>query len=299
MYDDINVAQSRKVYLSPAIFYLDTQVSIINITTRLVVSFFLLGAKPLLKAGRPIYPSLRTTHSKFLRAYFYLASLLLLIVIVLPLYYVYFPFRVLYTPLETDPLALRGRFLGLFNQSLNVPRPVLVFPLVRDDIPNLLIPREPKRPHQIKHGLLFILGLNHQVHIGRTGRQRRDARAMFPPVARREGARTGFRVVHLLPDPLARPGTADACAEGRLGDVPGALATLGGVEDDVVVVVVQDQRDVELLAHGEQVVDGPRDVVVLEDQPAPDGVGQRLIGLAEPVDGRWFPAGFGKGTAHV
>lgn len=69
---------------------------------------------------------------------------------------------------------------------------------------------------------------------------------MLAALAARDGGGGGLAVVHFRGDALAGPGGQDAGEE--VDDVFGALADLGGVEDDVVVVEVQDHGDVEFLA---------------------------------------------------
>lgn len=117
---------------------------------------------------------------------------------------------------------------------------------------------------------------------------------MFAALHGRYSGGRWLRVVHLLCDALARPRLSDGRVE--LHDVLGAFAQLGGVEDDVVMVIVQDEWDVELLADGEQVMDVPANVVVLEYQSVFDGWREGSVVLAEAVQCFLFVA---KGAAHV
>ena len=70
--------------------------------------------------------------------------------------------------------------------------------------------------------------------------------------------------MHFLRYVFAGPGCADTREEGA--DVVCSFADLRGREDDVVVVEVEAERDGEFFAYGEQVMDGPGDVVVFEDE---------------------------------
>lgn len=123
---------------------------------------------------------------------------------------------------------------------------------------------------------------------------------MLAPVPRRHRARAWLRVVHLLLDVLARPRRGDARGDLGLRDVVGAFAhARGRVEDDVVMVIVEHHGDVELFTNREEVVHGPDDVVVFEDQAAFDRVRQGLVVLAEAVEGRGLATMFGEHAAHV
>jgi hypothetical protein len=109
---------------------------------------------------------------------------------------------------------------------------------------------------------------------------------MFPPLppCDRFGARLG--VVHLLRDTLLGPGRPDPRVE--VHDILGPLPQLSRVEDDVVMMEIQDHRDVQLFAHRQEVMDAPRDVVVLEHQPLLDLVGQFEVILLEPLECGFF-----------
>ncbi len=74
------------------------------------------------------------------------------------------------------------------------------------------------------------------------------------------------------------------------------FADLRGGEDDVVVVEVEAEGNVEFFADGEQIVDGPGNVVVLEDQAAFDGWGEGGVVCAETVECCGFVT---EGSAHV
>ena len=104
---------------------------------------------------------------------------------------------------------------------------------------------------------------------------------MLAALGARDGGWGGLAVVHFGGDGLACPGGKNPGEE--VDDVSGALADLGGVEDDVVVVEVEDHGDVEFLAQGQEFVDGPADVVVFEHEALLHVGGERGVVLAKAV----------------
>lgn len=148
--------------------------------------------------------------------------------------------------------------------------------------------RELEGAHEFEDGLFFIFGFDHEVHVRRARRQGRDAGVVFPSLPARDGFGRGFGVVHFRGDVLAFPGGENAGVE--VDDVFGAFADLGGVEDDVVVVVVEDHGDIELFAQGQKLMNTPADVVVLEDQPVFDALWEGGIVFTEAGQGCFLVA---------
>ena len=111
---------------------------------------------------------------------------------------------------------------------------------------------------------------------------------MFASLSARDGFRGGFGIMHFRSNVFAFPGGEDARVEGD--DVFGAFADLGGVEDDVVVVVVEDEGDVEFFAEREEFVDAPADVVVFEDEAVFDALWEGGVILAETGEGGFLVA---------
>jgi hypothetical protein len=69
--------------------------------------------------------------------------------------------------------------------------------------------------------------------------------------------------VHLLGDLLPRPCRPDVIV--KLHDVQSPSPKLACVKYDVVMMIIQHQRDVKLLANREEVMNGLADVVVFKN----------------------------------
>lgn len=94
--------------------------------------------------------------------------------------------------------------------------------------------------------------------------------------------------MHFLGDVFAVPSGLDAWKE--VHNVARAFAELVGVENDIVVVEIEDEGDIELLADGEKIVHAPRNIVILQHDPILDTLRQRRVIRLEPLDGRLFVA---------
>lgn len=130
---------------------------------------------------------------------------------------------------------------------------------------------------------------------------------MFAALTTCDGGRGGFGIVHLLTDLFSVPGGFDARVEGH--DVEGSFADMGGVEEDVVVVEVEDHGDVEsrkreryvshvslvhgmcflLFADGEQIMHRPANIIVLEYQSFLYAIRELGIVLPESIQCLRFP----------
>lgn len=119
---------------------------------------------------------------------------------------------------------------------------------------------------------------------------------MLAAVARGDGTVAGFGVVHLLLDALALPGVGDALLQLGFRNVEGSFAAVGGVEANVVVVVVEHQGDVELFANRQEVVDGPAYIVVFENEAVLAGLREAGVILLEALQRGGFVAEL---AAHV
>lgn len=111
---------------------------------------------------------------------------------------------------------------------------------------------------------------------------------MFPPLATGEGFGARLAVVHFRGDVLALPRGQDARVE--VDDVFGAFADLVGVEDDVVVMVVEHEWDVEFLADGQEFVHAPAHVVVLQDEAILDVLRKSGVVFPKAGEGGFFVA---------
>ena len=77
-------------------------------------------------------------------------------------------------------------------------------------------------------------------------------------------------IVHLGRDALPFPCCEDARVE--IDNIRSALADFIAIEENIVVVVVQNERYVQFFAYGEKIVDRVANIVVLEDETVLDGV---------------------------
>lgn len=77
---------------------------------------------------------------------------------------------------------------------------------------------------------------------------------MFTSLPWRDGTWRRLRVVHFLLNPLSLPRCCDAREEAR--NILRAFADLGGVEDYIMVVKVENERNAKLLTYWEKVYEG-------------------------------------------
>lgn len=97
--------------------------------------------------------------------------------------------------------------------------------------------------------MFLVLGFDHEIHVICTWGQCRNAWTMLSPLPWSDGGRCGFGVMHLLHDSLSGLGLTDHWIE--VYDILGALTYLLLIKHNVVVVLVEYKRNVELLADWE------------------------------------------------